>query len=179
MNNDNNQLIKVNGKKMYLKWLFFLLSLIILCIIAFILCHEKGFAISGLLIGFFGFGATIYTLQKGNIIRESEFIERLCGVFERPNISKLYYKIEYNHLDPILDESEDEKDLDELISFFDSMEYYHRKKIISDDEVEFVAVELLTVYENKVVRQYIKKVQKYFKKYQHENYPINWFSRFS
>ncbi len=158
-----------------LRWIFFLLSLIAFCILAFVLCPGKGFAISGLLIGIYGFGATIYTLQKGNIIREAEFIERLCGVFERPNISKLYYKIEYNHLSSILDESEDEKDLDELISFFDSMEYYHKKKIISDDEVEFVAVELLTVYENEVVRQYIKKVQKYFNKYQHDIIPSTGF----
>lgn len=160
---------------MFNKWYFYIIVVILLCFIVFIVFPDKAFVLSGLIVGILGFCATIYNIQKGNNIRRAEFIESLCEVFERPNIRTLYYKIEYNKLPPISDGSEDEKDLDELISFFDSMDYYHRIKIISDDEVEFVAVELLTVFENKNVREYIKRVQEHFGKYQHDIIPSTGF----
>ena len=118
-------------------------------------------------VAFAGAGLVLTALQISRSIRQRR-IERIDQVrqelFGDPALISIYYRIEYSEFDysPDFHGSEDEKNLDQLLSMFDSLAKQVQMKLLNLSDLDLVAYEYLVIYQDSGVREYFKFLDNWF-----------------
>jgi len=105
----------------------------------------------------------LIAIRKGNSQKRAEFLNNLYIQFASDNLLDIYYKLEYDKIKSIPEESQDEKNLDQLLGFFDNIGHLIETRNLTWKDVEYFALEIISVYKKDVVKKYIQKTQEYYK----------------
>lgn len=113
--------------------------------------------LGGVAIGLF---LNVWAVHRGNAQKRSEFLMELYNSFLSDDVSDIFFKLEYEKIKTIKPDSKDEKNLSKLLTIFDNIGHlFETSKNFNKSDLEYFATEIISVYTNPVVNQYLKKLK--------------------
>ena len=117
---------------------------------------------SGVIFTAVGLMLNIVRIRKESIRTRSEFMLNLRNQFiSNDGMNAIFYKIEHGKLrrEDISSGSEDERNLDKLLYFYDGIARHYEAENIKEKNLECMAYEFIRVSKNLAVRDYIDFVK--------------------
>jgi hypothetical protein len=118
-----------------------------------------------LLIAIVGIYLTRSQIRDSRKIQQASFFKELyTSLFSDPDIREAYYQIEYGRFtyDNSFHGSQQEKQLDRLLSFVDLICYLYDEGLLTASEMRFFHYEIVQVYHNPNVRNYLEFLRPFF-----------------
>ncbi|TGM06414.1 hypothetical protein [Leptospira jelokensis] len=109
-------------------------------------------------------GIASWQLYMNSKQRRAEHLQSLLNLFHSDSrMYDIYYKIEYGIFSYTSKHhtTEEEKDLDRLLGFFDNIARLYQMKLINKKDLGVFGYELLTILQNKEVNRYLDTISKY------------------
>lgn len=114
-----------------------------------------------------GIGAWIAlcTYRSNNSLRKIELMHRLYEQFLREEWYEFYEIVKKGKPFKL---EEHEKELNQILTFFDEIQFYYSQKLIDDKTWEYFAAEILNFSRNETVMKYIEDIKN---TYTEKNFP--------
>ncbi len=128
--------------------------------------------LGGVAIGLF---LNVWAVIRGNAQKRAEFVINLYSQLTNDEIAKFYERLEWDEITEIKDKSADAKVLDKLLALFDNIGHLKRTGNFYKKDMQYFALEMILLYENQAVRDYINRVKNYYqneKKYSEKIIPF-------
>lgn len=114
-----------------------------------------------------GVFAAFRQLSNSNKQKRADLIIQLCNQFyQDEDMQQIYYKIEYGRFTYNIEtfhQSEEEKQLDKLLSLFSNIGQLYQMGIVRDRDLEFIKYEIQIIYEDPYIKSYFKTLDYWFK----------------
>ena len=120
--------------------------------------------ISALVVSCLGLWATAYQIRRSRKQRASERIADLMKALHNdPLVRDGYYLIEYSKFkyDEFFHDSEEEKQIDALITVFEQAAREWEAGLLSTKDVKMLSYEYLMTYQNPEIQNYLKFLQEW------------------
>ena len=114
-------------------------------------------AVAGFLIAAVGLFLTLMQLRRDPIRKRAEFIVSVFNQYVTdPDTARIFYKMEYDEFQygPRFHASDDERNLDRLLSYFEKIAALYIMRVITREDLELIRYEFIRVYQNPAVQKY-------------------------
>jgi len=112
----------------------------------------------------------VWAVHRGNVQKRAEFLMHLYDKMLSDDIMEIFFKLEYGKIKKIKENSADEKNLNKLLSLFDNIGHLKETtKNFTDDDLEYFAMEIISTFKNRVVKEYLESIEKDYTK-QYKNF---------
>ena len=118
-----------------------------------------------LLVAIIGIFFTYYQIKQGFKTQRAVFFKELyLTLFSDEVIRKAFYQIEYDRFvyDASFHGSSSEKTIDRLLSFIDLVCEIYEQKVITKREMSFFKYEIIRVYMNDNIQNYLKFLKDFY-----------------
>lgn len=135
---------------------------------------------SGVIVTAIGLMLNIVRIRKEAIRNRSEFMLNLRNQFiSNDGMNEIFYKLEHGKLrrEDIRSGSEDERNLDKLLYFYDGIARHYEAGNIKQKDLECMAYEFIRVSKNSAVRDYIDFVKSLASNCEIKDVPFSAFMR--
>ena len=102
------------------------------------------------------------TYQNNNSIQKFKLIESIYTGFLKEDCHELYQIIRKNENIDFTDKKQ-ERILNEMLTLFDAISYFHSQNLLDEKAWEYIACELHVFNRSKSVREFINKTEKEYK----------------
>jgi hypothetical protein len=119
----------------------------------------------GLLVASIGLFFTWLSMRRGNRQARAQFLIDLLNQYRSDaDLLSMYYEIEYGEFayDGNFHTSEKEKKLDKLLGYFENIAKLWRMGNITVDDVQIVAYEIIVLYQDNAVKEYLAFLDEWF-----------------
>ena len=123
--------------------------------------------IFSVLVAAIGLFLTFLQMRRADRQKRAEFVINMCNQYlSDSDMMSIHYEIEYDTFEYTenFHQSPKEKQLDKLLLFFDNIAKLWQMRGITLKDVQIVAYHYLMVYQNKGVKEYLKFLDKWFKR---------------
>lgn len=109
---------------------------------------------------------TFFQIKKGNKTQKATFFKELyLTLFSNSDMRNAYYNLEYGEFiyNDDFHGSEEEKSLDQLLSFIDLICELYYQNVITEQEMKFFKYEITRIFSNENLNKYLTFLESFYK----------------